>query len=263
MIRLLTCCACFVVVLLGCQPSEPPADLALYSPDQRIKVEVSLDPADSSLSYQVEFKRGEAYATVVKPSRLGLIADEASGDRRDLSRGFDNLTVSETTEGTETYQMLIGKRRQHEAAYQEKAYTLTHQGDSLTLRFRVFNDGLGFRYAWSGAAGQSYTIQDELLVNFHGCTLPRGWSRTYPHLLAMEAVFGAEAYKFAERYPAYAPTQNTILPFTRNVVGPMDFTPVTLSESTYPSLTTAAHELALPVVFESGLLHLADRPEVL
>ena len=101
----------------------------------------------------------------------------------------------------------------------------------------------------------------ELLVNFHGCTLPRGWSRTYPHLMSMEAVFGAEAYKFAERYPDYAPTQNTILPFTRNVVGPMDFTPVTLSESTYPALTSPAHELALPVIFESGLLHLADRPE--
>ena len=101
----------------------------------------------------------------------------------------------------------------------------------------------------------------ELLVNFHGCTLPRGWSRTYPHLMSMEAVLGAEAYKFAERYPDYAPTQNTILPFTRNVVGPMDFTPVALSESTHPSLTSTGHELALPVIFESGILHLADRPE--
>ena len=101
----------------------------------------------------------------------------------------------------------------------------------------------------------------ELLINFHGCTLPRGWSRTYPHLLSMEAVFGAEAYKFAERYPNYAPTQNTILPFTHNVVGSMDFTPVTLSDQTYPAITTTAHELALPVIFESGLLHLADRPE--
>ncbi len=94
----------------------------------------------------------------------------------------------------------------------------------------------------------------QLLVNFHGCTLPRGWARTYPHLLTMEAVFGAEAYKFAERYPAYAPTHNTILPFTRNVVGSMDFTPVALSMSTHPRRTTTAHELALPVVFESGLL---------
>ncbi len=104
-------------------------------------------------------------------------------------------------------------------------------------------------------------VEFELLVNFHGCTLPRGWSRTYPHLMTMEAVFGAEAYKFSDRYPSYAPTHNTILPFTRNVVGPMDFTPVTLSDKEYPALTTVAHELALPVVFESGLLHLADRPE--
>jgi len=39
--------------------------------------------------------------------------------------------------------------------------------------------------------------------------------------------------------------QNTILPFTRNAVGPMDYTPVGLSDNKYPHKTTAAHELAL------------------
>ena len=31
----------------------------------------------------------------------------------------------------------------------------------------------------------------ELMVNFHGCTVPRGWSRTYPNLMTMEAVYRA------------------------------------------------------------------------
>ena len=35
-----------------------------------------------------------------------------------------------------------------------------------------------------------------LMVDFHGCTLPRGWERTFPHLMSMEAVQGAEQYKF-------------------------------------------------------------------
>ncbi|MGB3616508.1 MAG: glycoside hydrolase family 97 catalytic domain-containing protein, partial [Catalinimonas sp.] len=100
-----------------------------------------------------------------------------------------------------------------------------------------------------------------MVINFHGCTLPRGWSRTYPHLLTMEAVLGAEAYKFNGEFPGRAPVHNTILPFTRNVVGPMDYTPVTLSDSKNPHVTTSAHELALAVVFESGLLHLADQPK--
>ncbi len=98
----------------------------------------------------------------------------------------------------------------------------------------------------------------ELLVNFHGCTVPRGWSREYPHLVAMEGVSGAEQYKFNERFPARAASHNTILPFTRNVVGPMDYTPVTFSDSRHPHRTTNAHELALSIVFESGIQHFAD-----
>jgi hypothetical protein len=97
-----------------------------------------------------------------------------------------------------------------------------------------------------------------LMVDFHGCTLPRGWSRTYPHLMSMEAVPGAEQYKFNKDYPAKAAWHNTVLAFTRNVVGPMDYTPVTFSESKFAHLTTYGHELALSVVFESGLQHYAD-----
>jgi hypothetical protein len=99
----------------------------------------------------------------------------------------------------------------------------------------------------------------KLLVNFHGCTVPRGWSRTYPHLLSMEAVRGAENYTFSREYPEKAPWHNAILPFTRNVVGPMDYTPVAFTNGGNAPRTTVGHELALSVVFESGLLHFADR----
>ncbi len=101
----------------------------------------------------------------------------------------------------------------------------------------------------------------QILCNFHGCTIPRGWQRTYPHMLTLESVKGAEAYSFAADYPEHAPWHNTILPFTRNVIGPMDYTPVTFSDQTYPHVTTYGHELALSVVFESGLIHFADRVE--
>ncbi|QEH32284.1 Retaining alpha-galactosidase precursor [Aquisphaera giovannonii] len=97
----------------------------------------------------------------------------------------------------------------------------------------------------------------KIMVNFHGCTLPRGWSRTYPHLMSMEAVRGEESYLFDEKYPAEAPRHNAIQPFTRNAVGPMDITPVMLRDNRYKRLTTAAHEMALPIVFETGILHFA------
>lgn len=99
-----------------------------------------------------------------------------------------------------------------------------------------------------------------LLTNFHGSTVPRGWSREFPNLMTMEAVRGAEIYTFDSRYAAAAPRQNTILPFTRNVVGSMDYTPVVLGD-TVRRLTTNSHELALSVIFESALTHFADTPD--
>ncbi len=97
-----------------------------------------------------------------------------------------------------------------------------------------------------------------LMVDFHGCTIPRGWSREFPNLVSMEGVFGAEQYKFRDFFPPKAAEHNTILPFTRNAIGPMDYTPVTFSDARYPHRTTNAHELALSVVFESGIQHFAD-----
>jgi hypothetical protein len=101
--------------------------------------------------------------------------------------------------------------------------------------------------------------ENHIMVNFHGCTLPRGWQRTYPNLLSMEAVRGAENYGYDVNYPQKAVWHNTIYPFTRNVVGSMDYTPVTLSNQKFPHLTSNAHELALAIVFESGILHFADK----
>ncbi|MBR3092800.1 MAG: glycoside hydrolase family 97 catalytic domain-containing protein [Bacteroidaceae bacterium] len=100
-----------------------------------------------------------------------------------------------------------------------------------------------------------------LLVNFHGATIPRGWQRTYPNLLSTEGVYGAEWYNNVPTFTTKAAAHNATLPFTRNVIGPMDYTPCAFSDSQHPHITSHAHELALTVLFESGLQHLADRPE--
>jgi len=102
----------------------------------------------------------------------------------------------------------------------------------------------------------------ELLMNFHGITSPKGWHATWPHLLTTEGVLrGAEQYKFDPFFPQTAPRHHTVLPFTRNAVGPMDYTPITVGDQLFAHDTSNAHELALGVVFESGLQHPADSPE--
>jgi alpha-glucosidase len=99
-------------------------------------------------------------------------------------------------------------------------------------------------------------------MNFHGTTLPRGWERTYPNLMTMEAIRGLEFCTFEQANADQEPTHAAMLPFTRNVFDPMDFTPMVLDK--IPRIqrrTTSAFELALSVLFVSGIQHYAEIPE--
>lgn len=100
-----------------------------------------------------------------------------------------------------------------------------------------------------------------LLVNFHGATVPRGWQRTHPHLMAHEAVRGAEYFRLPE--VAGRPGADTHLwnVFARNVVGSMDYTPVVFEDALREGELPYAHSLAQAVLFESGLQHFADQAD--
>lgn len=100
-----------------------------------------------------------------------------------------------------------------------------------------------------------------LLVNFHGSSLPRGMHRTYPNLLSMEAVHGFEMITFNQNSADMAAEHVAMLPFTRNLFDPMDFTPTAFS--TIPNIekkTLKGFELALPALLLSGLQHIAETP---
>ena len=71
----------------------------------------------------------------------------------------------------------------------------------------------------------------------------------------------AEWYNNVATFTSKAAAHNATLPFTRNVVEAMDYTPCAFTDSQHPHITTDAHELALTVIFESGIQHLADRSE--
>jgi hypothetical protein len=102
----------------------------------------------------------------------------------------------------------------------------------------------------------------EILVNFHGSTLPRGWQRTYPNLVSMEAVMGFEYITFEQKNADVEANHCCMLPFTRNIFDPMDFTPMCFSG--IPKIkrsTTNAFELALSVLFLSGIQHYVEIPK--
>ena len=101
-----------------------------------------------------------------------------------------------------------------------------------------------------------------LLVNFHGATLPRGWARTYPNLMSMEAVKGLEFTTFGQADQDAVATHAAMLPFARNLFDPMDFTPMVFGD--IPKIerkTRNGFELAESVLFLSGIQHFAEIPE--
>jgi alpha-glucosidase len=104
----------------------------------------------------------------------------------------------------------------------------------------------------------------QIFVDFHGAFKPSGLEYKYPNLLSYEGVRGLE------QMGGCIPDNSIYLPFMRNAVGPMDFTPGAMinmqpevNRATRPNASgagTRAYQLALYVVFESGVQMLADNP---
>ncbi len=106
----------------------------------------------------------------------------------------------------------------------------------------------------------------KLMLNSHESSRPTGYSRTYPNYIAAEAARGNEFNAWSTGNP---PMHETILPFTRLLGGPMDYTPgifeIKMSyydkSKTEQVHTTLAKQLALYVTMYSPLQMAADLPE--
>ena len=96
-------------------------------------------------------------------------------------------------------------------------------------------------------------IRHKLMINFHGCVKPMGEGRTWPNFMTSEGIMGLEHYQWSDMPDS---RHNCTVPFTRNVAGPMDYTPTAFSNLKNRN-TTMGHQMALPVVFDSGLTHYA------
>ncbi|RWY48391.1 glycoside hydrolase family 97 protein [Mucilaginibacter gilvus] len=104
----------------------------------------------------------------------------------------------------------------------------------------------------------------QIFVDFHGAFKPSGLEYKYPNLISYEGVRGLEQMQ------GCFPDNSIYLPFMRNAVGPMDFTPGAMinmqpdvNQATRPNASangTRVNQLAMYVVFESGVQMLCDNP---
>ena len=122
------------------------------SPDGTIRLAFAVDSA-GRMTYSVT----DGGVRLFEPSRLGFEAAET-----DLGGGFAVEHVSRTS-GDETWTQPWGENKENRSRYNEMAVRLRNGGGvRLTLRFRVFDDGLGFRYEYEACGADSLRVTDEL-----------------------------------------------------------------------------------------------------
>lgn len=122
------------------------------SPDGTIRLAFAVDSA-GRMTYSVT----DGGVRLFEPSRLGFEAAEA-----DLGGGFAVENVSRTSVD-ETWTQPWGDNKENRSRYNEMAVRLRNGGGvRLTLRFRVFDDGLGFRYEYEACGADSLRVTDEL-----------------------------------------------------------------------------------------------------
>lgn len=107
----------------------------------------------------------------------------------------------------------------------------------------------------------------KILINLHGAYKPTGLARKYPNLINREGVLGLENNKFSENC---TPEHNVTLPFTRNALGPMDYTPGSMRHTTPDkfkknwtkpsSMTARIQQMAMYVVYYGPLQMISDSP---
>jgi alpha-glucosidase len=112
--------------------------------------------------------------------------------------------------------------------------------------------------------------EHHLIVDYHGAYKPTGVSRTLPNMITREGVLGNEYTKWSD---LVTPRHTVVLPYTRGILGEMDFTPggfhhvhqehFTPVGGDAPNPTvmgTRCHQMAMPVVYESALTVICDSP---
>lgn len=150
-----------LVVLCGCtRPTE------LTSPDGNIKLVFNLTEA-GEMTYGVSVG-GTPFIT---PSVMGF----EGRDGVNLSKGFQ-IEGTEFTAKDETWTQPWGENKSIRNHYNEMAVHLKDQANTeLTLRFRVFDDGLGFRYEYQVPQADSLFVMDEL-TSFNLAQDGKSWS---------------------------------------------------------------------------------------
>ncbi|SHE83680.1 alpha-glucosidase [Dysgonomonas macrotermitis] len=177
------------------------------------------------------------------------------------SKGVKIMMHHETSSSVRNYE------RHMDAAYKfmaENGYNSVksgYVGDIIPRGEHHYGQWMNNHYLYALKKAADYKI----MLNAHEASRPTGLSRTYPNLIGNESARGTEYEAFGGNKPFHT----TILPFTRQIGGPMDYTPgifvmdiAELNPNNHSHVnSTLARQLALYVTMYSPLQMAADLPE--
>lgn len=177
------------------------------------------------------------------------------------SKGVRLMMHHETSSSVRNYERHLDRAYQFMVDNGYNSVKSGYVGDIIPRGEHHYGQWMVDHYVYAIEKAAEYKIA----VNAHEAVRPTGLSRTYPNLLANESARGTEY----ESFGGSKPDHTTIIPFTRLMGGPMDYTPgifVTDISKLNPDndswvRTTIARQLALYVTMYSPLQMAADLPE--
>ncbi|MGV8826756.1 MAG: glycoside hydrolase family 97 protein [Breznakibacter sp.] len=177
------------------------------------------------------------------------------------SKGVKLMMHHETSSSVRNYERHMDKAYQLMADYGYNSVKSGYVGDIIPRGEYHYGQWMVNHYQYAVEKAAEYKI----MVNAHEAVRPTGLCRTYPNLIGNESARGTEY----ESFGGNTPDHTTILPFTRLIGGPMDYTPG-IFETRISKLnpdnnsyvrSTLARQLALYVTMYSPLQMAADLPE--
>ena len=178
------------------------------------------------------------------------------------SKGVKLMMHHETSASVRNYERHMDKAYQFMVDNGYNAVKSGYVGNMIPRGEHHYGQWMNNHYLYAVTKAADYKI----CVNAHEAVRPTGLCRTYPNLISNESARGTEY----EAFGGSKPFHTTLLPFNRLIGGPMDYTPgamISMQPNVYrserpnaASIGTRAYQLALFVVFESGLQMLADNP---
>ncbi|MFH6970117.1 glycoside hydrolase family 97 protein [Flavobacterium petrolei] len=177
------------------------------------------------------------------------------------SKGVKMMMHHETSGSVRNYERHMDKAYQFMKDNGYDAVKSGYVGSIIENGGNHYNQFMNNHYQFAIEKAADYKI----MVNAHEAVRPTGIARTYPNLIGNEAARGTEYQSFGGSKPNHV----TVLPFTRLVGGPMDYTPgifeMDLSKMNKDNNShvnsTIANQLALYVTMYSPLQMAADTPE--